>query len=157
MVDFRKSGVSSGGLGIYSATKTLTSPASSSLDKPAGTLSSKTSADIAQTGQIAQRLLQNVPRELNKEYTSSMRSYAYTQALFNTDYLLNAEAQLTEKFIEQANPEQKQSLFVQAASLGEGYQRTVAEMIKQDDTNKPVSFNKYLLIGGLIAAGVLLK
>lgn len=138
MVDFRKSGVSKGGLGIYSATKSLTSPASSSLDKPAGTLSKKTTADLATTGAAAQQLIQNIPRELSDEYTAAQRSYAYTAGLMASDVFATAQNTLLNKFIAQATPAQKQSL-IEASQTGDvsiGLQRTIQEKVIEDNTLK---------------------
>lgn len=90
MVDFRTSGVKRGGIGIYSATKSYTSPASSSLDKPAGTLSGKSITDIKATGQAAQVLISQVPRNL----PPAERSYAYAQQLATTETFQQAEARL---------------------------------------------------------------
>jgi len=98
MVDFRTSGVKSGGLGIYSATKSYTSPASSSLDKPAGTLSGKSLQDIKATGQAAQQLLTSVPRNL----PPAERSYAMAQQLYTTEVFQQTENQLSKIYGESA-------------------------------------------------------
>lgn len=158
MVDFRSSGVPKGGLGIYSSTKSLSSPSSSSLDKPAGTLSAKTTAGLVQAGQAAQQLITSTPRVLTDDYPAAARSYTYAGALLNQDILLGAESQLINKFVAQAIPEQKKSLFEAAKDLSIGSQRSILEAIKESNLPAPeqdTSSNwlyPLLIIGGVYLA-----
>lgn len=145
-------------LGIYKATKSLGSAASSSLDKKAGTLSSKTTADLAWTGNQAQQLINSVPRTITKEYTVADRSYAMAAALQAADPFLIAQQQLTNKFISQATPLQQQQL-VQAAQDGSvGYQRAVVAQIQQtEEAPTTTSFSPLALVGLAVAALVVLR
>lgn len=148
----------SGGLGIYNATKSLGSAASSSLDKKAGTLSAKTPADLAYNGNQAQQLINSVPRTITKDYTVADRSYAMAAALQTADPFLVAQQQLTNKFISQSTPQQQQQL-VQAAQSGSvGYQRAVvAQLQQQTEVPEGAGFNPLLIVAGLLAAAVVFR
>lgn len=90
MVDFKTARVPSSVSSIYAGTKSYSSPASSSLDKPAGTLTGKSITDIKATGQAAQTLLSQVPRNLSP----AERSYFYAQQLKTTETFAQTEARL---------------------------------------------------------------
>ena len=90
MVDFKTARVPKSVSSIYASTKSYSSPASSSLDKPAGTLSGKSITDIKATGQDAQTLISQVPRDLSP----AERSYFYAQQLKTTETFAQTEARL---------------------------------------------------------------
>jgi hypothetical protein len=156
MVDFRTSGVKSGGLGIYAATKSYTSPASSSLDKPAGTLSGKSLADIQATGQAAQQLLSSVPRNL----PPAERSYALASALHTTEVFYQTETGLT-KMLGDSAKAAASSGTVAAASLPAVPPQAINVPTFPQATGGAVSgfadlFKNPLVIAGAVAAGFLL-
>lgn len=163
MVDFRTSGVSKGGLGFASRTRNISS--SSSLDKRAGTLSRKSSADLALAGQSAQQLLKSVPRTITKDFSVAQRSQALASTLINSDVLLNAQTQLINKFVAQASPTQQQQLLT-ASRTGttQGFQRAITEKIKENAGLKDVTgtqgsnFQRIaVIIGAIAAVGFLIK
>ena len=154
MVDFRKSS----SLGIYSATKSLSSPASSSLDKAPGTLSGRS---VLQAGQSAQALIASTPRVLTDDYPAAARSYTYAGALMNQDILLGAESQLINKFLVQASPAQQKSLIEASRDLSIGSQRSILEAIQSSNKSSPGEDTSstwlypLLLIGGAYLASEL--
>ena len=108
MVDFRSSG---GSLGIYKATKSLRGGASSSLDKPAGTLSSKS---VRSVGIEAQKIISSA--ELSEDIPTAEKSYYMASLLqkqskaLASEGLAPASIGLVQKFSEQASEEQMRQL-----------------------------------------------
>lgn len=152
---YKRSSIPSGGIGIFSATS-LSSPAASSLDKPAGTLSAKSTADIAAAGQAAQTLLNNIPREITKEYTVGARSFAYMAGLMAADSLLKAESELITKYVAQATPQQQLQLLRESGKQGVGLQRAIAERIAETNQMEVTEKGEFNLPLGLLIIGALI-
>jgi hypothetical protein len=145
-VNYAASGVPSGGLGIFTATKSLSSPAASSLDKPAGTLSAKTSADIAQTGSAAQSLISSVSRTT----PSAARSYAMSANMVTQDVFMAAQSDLLNKYLGQATPLQTASLIEAAQTADQGVQRSVTAALRKQEENKDLAgsgSSNWILLG----------
>lgn len=108
MVDFRSSG---GSLGVYAKTKSLSSPASSSLDKPAGTLSSVNAQTV---GQYAQPLEELKIALKEQKLSPAQTSTTLSSELIKSDIVASASVPVTtalkEKFVSQTTPEQAQKL-----------------------------------------------
>lgn len=148
MVDFRTSGVPKGGLGIYSATRNLQSVASSSLDKPAGTLSSKS---VQQAGAEAQKLINVLGnREVTKDTNIAERSYSYSQGLQTSDFFAVTQENLINKFVAQATPQQQLQLIQESGSLGIGQQKAIMEIVSEQEKSQGFDFKNILLIGGAL-------
>lgn len=157
-LNYRKSGVPSGGLGIYKATKGLVSPGASSLDKPAGTLSGKS---VAQAGAAAQRLIEIAPGK-SPDITVAQRSYTMADILQRSDVLLAAGPQLIDKFLAQATPAQRISLLEAAKTATTGVQREVLAGLRaaEEESKKEAAGildNPLLILAGLFIASKVLK
>lgn len=157
MVDFRSSG---GSLGIYSKTSSLRSPASSSLDKPAGTLSQ---VDSQAAGQAARQVIQAA--QIPSDASVASKSYSLAETLLRADTgiavaqnLAPASQELLSKFAEQATPEQKASLRGAAAQTFTPAQMAELNEIIPASSTSQIPWGTLALIGvGILALGGIMR